>query len=270
MTPDDDEPPPSAAVKATVQPLSRRQMLARTGAAFGGGVLALRATRADAADVPGAERPRSRSAAATKQEHADQRALPPGRPGRDYQPVVVPNGTRAPWTIVGGVKVFHLVAEEVQHEFAPGLKATCWGYNGSVHGPLLEWVEGERVRIYVTNRLEAPTTVHWHGILLPNGMDGVGGATGARAIETQAGMRTRAAPWRRSQTRKSCAETASTPTRRRRLNVGATPERGAQGPTSEPQSRAARRRSALAITDTELNAIAALASIGLSSSPNSG
>jgi FtsP/CotA-like multicopper oxidase with cupredoxin domain len=175
MTSDDDEPPPSAAVKATVQPLSRRQMLARTGAAFGGGVLALRATRADAADVPGAERPRSRSAAATKQEHADQRALPPGRPGRDYQPVVVPNGTRAPWTIVGGVKVFHLVAEEVEHEFAPGLKATCWGYNGSVHGPLLEWVEGERVRIYVTNRLEAPTTVHWHGILLPNGMDGVGG-----------------------------------------------------------------------------------------------
>jgi manganese oxidase len=181
MTSDDHEPP-SAEVKASVQPLSRRQMMVRTGAAFGGGVLALRATRADAADVPGAERPRSRSAAATNQEHADQRALPPGRPGRDYQPVVVPNGTRAPWTIVGGVKVFHLVAEEVEHEFAPGLKATCWGYNGSVHGPLLEWVEGERVRIYVTNRLEAATTVHWHGILLPNGMDGVGGLNQA-AIE---------------------------------------------------------------------------------------
>jgi FtsP/CotA-like multicopper oxidase with cupredoxin domain len=75
-----------------------------------------------------------------------------------------------------------MVAEEVEHELAPGLKALCWGYNGAVHGPLLEWVEGDRVRIYVTNRLPAPTTVHWHGILLPNGMDGVGGLN-QRAIQ---------------------------------------------------------------------------------------
>jgi len=79
--------------------------------------------------------------------------------------------------VVDGVKVFHLTAEEVQHEFAPGLKATCWGYNGRVHGPTLEAVEGDRVRVYVTNRLPAPTTVHWHGVFLPNGMDGVGGLT---------------------------------------------------------------------------------------------
>jgi hypothetical protein len=44
-----------------------------------------------------------------------------------------------------------------------------------VHGPVIEAVEGDRVRIYVTNRLPAPTTVHWHGLRLPNGMDGVGG-----------------------------------------------------------------------------------------------
>jgi FtsP/CotA-like multicopper oxidase with cupredoxin domain len=55
------------------------------------------------------------------------------------------------------------------------LKAKCWGYNGRVHGPTLEAVEGDRVRVYVTNKLSAPTTVHWHGVLLPNGMDGVGG-----------------------------------------------------------------------------------------------
>ena len=98
-------------------------------------------------------------------------------PGRDYSPVVVPNGAKLPWKLVGGVKVFHLIAEEVDHEFAPGLRASCWGYNGAVHGPLIEAVEGDRVRIYVTNRLPAPTTVHWHGLLLPNGMDGVGGLT---------------------------------------------------------------------------------------------
>lgn len=174
MTTSEDEKP-TEEVRATVQPLSRRQMLVSTGAALSGGALVLHAAQAGAADVPGAQRPRARSAADAGQAHADQRALPPGQPGRDYHPVVIPNGTRAPWKIVDGVKVFHMVAEEVEHEFAPGLKATCWGYNGSVHGPVLEWVEGERVRIYVTNRLEAPTTVHWHGILLPNGMDGVGG-----------------------------------------------------------------------------------------------
>ncbi len=102
-------------------------------------------------------------------------ALAPGRPGRDYLPVVVPNGSKLSWKIAGGAKVFHLVAEEVEHEIAPGLKATCWGYNGQVHGPLIEAVEGDRFRVYVTNRLPAATTVHWHGLLLPNGMDGVGG-----------------------------------------------------------------------------------------------
>ena len=63
----------------------------------------------------------------------------------------------------------------MQHEFAPGLTATCWGYNGQVHGPTFEGVEGDRVRIYVTNHLPTPTTMHWHGVFLPSGMDGVGG-----------------------------------------------------------------------------------------------
>ncbi len=76
-----------------------------------------------------------------------------------------------------GVKVFHLIAEEFEHEFAPGLKAKCWGYNGRTPGPTIEVVEGDRVRIYVTNRLPEPTSVHWHAILVPNGMDGVSGLT---------------------------------------------------------------------------------------------
>jgi len=103
--------------------------------------------------------------------------LAPARPDIDYKPVITPNNPKLPWKIVGGAKVFHLVAEEVDHQFAPGLKAKCWGYNGSVHGPTIEAVEGDRVRFYVTNRLPEPTTVHWHGLVLPNGMDGVGGLT---------------------------------------------------------------------------------------------
>jgi FtsP/CotA-like multicopper oxidase with cupredoxin domain len=98
-----------------------------------------------------------------------------------YRPVVTPDGESLPWKLLDGVKIYHLAAEEVEHEFAPGLSARCWGYNGRVHGPTIEAVEGDRVRIYVTNRLPAATTVHWHGVILPSGMDGVGGLS-QRAI----------------------------------------------------------------------------------------
>ncbi len=91
--------------------------------------------------------------------------------------VHTPNGSTLPWRVVDGVKVGHLVAEEVDHEFAQGIRARCWGYNGGTPGPTIEAIEGDRLRIYVTNRLPEPTTVHWHGIILPNGMDGVAGLT---------------------------------------------------------------------------------------------
>jgi len=76
-----------------------------------------------------------------------------------------------------GRKTFHLTAEPVKREFAPGMVVNCWGYNGQTPGPTIEAVEGDRVRIYVTNKLPEPTSVHWHGIILPNGMDGVSGLT---------------------------------------------------------------------------------------------
>lgn len=97
--------------------------------------------------------------------------------GRPYNPVATLNGWTLPWRMNNGVKEFHLVAEPVVREFAPGMKANLWGYNGSSPGPTIEAVEGDRVRIFVTNKLPEHTTVHWHGILLPSGMDGVGGLT---------------------------------------------------------------------------------------------
>jgi hypothetical protein len=75
----------------------------------------------------------------------------------------------------GEWKEFHLVAEPVVREIAPGMKAYLWGYNGQSPGPTIECVEGDKVRIFVTNKLPEHTTIHWHGLLLPNGMDGVGG-----------------------------------------------------------------------------------------------
>ncbi len=107
-----------------------------------------------------------------------QQAPPAAAPARArgrYTPVRTLNGWTLPYRVVGGVKEFHLVAEEVEHEFAPGSRAKCWGYNGTTPGPTIEAVEGDRVRILVTNRLPEHTSIHWHGILLPSGMDGVGG-----------------------------------------------------------------------------------------------
>jgi FtsP/CotA-like multicopper oxidase with cupredoxin domain len=101
--------------------------------------------------------------------------LPPD--GRPYNPVVTLNGWALPWRMNGNVKEFHLVAEPVVREMAPGFKVNMWGYNGQSPGPTIEVVEGDRVRIFVTNRLPEHTTVHWHGQRLPNGMDGVGGIT---------------------------------------------------------------------------------------------
>ena len=96
---------------------------------------------------------------------------------RQHPKVRTPNGWTLPYRMDDGVKVFHLVAEEIEHEFAPGTRAKCWGYNGSTPGPTIEVSEGDHVRIFVTNRLPEHTTIHWHGIDLPSGMDGVGGLT---------------------------------------------------------------------------------------------
>ena len=97
--------------------------------------------------------------------------------GRPYNPVVTLNGWTLPWRMKDGVKEFHLVAEPVVREVAPGFLVNMWGYNGQSPGPTIEVVEGDRVRIFVTNKLPEHTTIHWHGQRLPNGMDGVGGLT---------------------------------------------------------------------------------------------
>ena len=114
---------------------------------------------------------------AVVQTSADTQAPLTPETGRPYNPVVTLNGWTLPWRMRNGVKEFHLVAEPVVREMAPGFKAHLWGYNGQSPGPTIEVVEGDKVRIYVTNRLPEHTSVHWHGQRLPNGMDGVTGLT---------------------------------------------------------------------------------------------
>jgi len=141
--------------------ITRRQILKSGAATLAGGAASAALRVASAAE---------RTVAATQPPI-------PAPPDQSYVPVVTLNGSSLPWKMDNGVKVFHLVAEPVKREFAPGMVVNCWGYNGSTPGPTIEAVEGDRVRILVTNRLPEHTTIHWHGIFLPNGMDGVGGLT---------------------------------------------------------------------------------------------
>jgi FtsP/CotA-like multicopper oxidase with cupredoxin domain len=141
--------------------ITRRQALKTGAALLAGGAVSAALREASAAE---------KAAAATKPPI-------PAPQGQSYTPVVTLNGSSLPSKMDNGVKVFHLIAEPVKREFAPGMVVNCWGYNGSTPGPTIEAVEGDRVRILVTNRLPEHTTIHWHGIFLPNGMDGVGGLT---------------------------------------------------------------------------------------------
>jgi FtsP/CotA-like multicopper oxidase with cupredoxin domain len=145
---------------------SRRNFLGASGAAalIGAGTVS---GRVQAASIPEAP---------TMTSPAMQPPLVPTT-GPDYQPVATLNGWTLPWRMNGDWKEFHLVAEPVVREFAPGMVAHLWGYNGQSPGPTIEVVEGDKVRIFVTNKLPEHTTIHWHGMLLPNGMDGVGGLT---------------------------------------------------------------------------------------------
>ena len=139
----------------------RRDFL-RASALGLGGVAVARSALAGAPDVATVASPKT------------QPPLVPAA-GRPYNPVVTLNGWTLPWRMNNGWKEFHLVAEPVVREMAPGMKAHLWGYNGQSPGPTLECVEGDKLRIFVTNRLPEHTSIHWHGVILPNGMDGVSG-----------------------------------------------------------------------------------------------
>ena len=88
-------------------------------------------------------------------------------------------GQRLAHAVDNGVWVFALDARPVRWEILPGTRVTAWTYNGVVPGPEIRVPYGQRVRIVVANDLPDDTTVHWHGIDVPNAMDGVPDVTQA-------------------------------------------------------------------------------------------
>jgi FtsP/CotA-like multicopper oxidase with cupredoxin domain len=76
-------------------------------------------------------------------------------------------------TLENGVRVFNLTIDEVQWEVAPEKTSPARGYNAMLPGPIIRATEGETVRIVVKNNLKESTSIHWHGLYVPNNMDGV-------------------------------------------------------------------------------------------------
>lgn len=76
-----------------------------------------------------------------------------------------------------GVREYTLVAAPAVVPMFDGRPFKVWAYNGQVPGPVLKAKVGERLRVRFTNHLPEATTVHWHGVRLPNAMDGVPGLT---------------------------------------------------------------------------------------------
>ena len=101
--------------------------------------------------------------------------LPPHQLGPGVVPVVSPDVPDMPWRLENGVKVFDIWVGHVRTDFIPGRVVDAWGFNGSVPGPTIQVNEGDRVRLIVENRLPEPYSMHWHGLEIPNDMDGMPG-----------------------------------------------------------------------------------------------
>ena len=76
-----------------------------------------------------------------------------------------------------GTRVFELRAAPTRVQQFNGRMLSVWAYNGQVPGPVLRVRLGEEVEVRFTNDLPQPTTIHWHGVRVPNAMDGVPGVT---------------------------------------------------------------------------------------------
>ncbi|WP_105614333.1 multicopper oxidase family protein [Vallitalea okinawensis] len=87
--------------------------------------------------------------------------------------VITPDVPNLPYVIKDNVRYFELIAEPVRREILPGIFMNVWGYNGSTPGPTIFVYPNEEVCIRVYNKLPEPTSVHWHGLDIPNNMDGV-------------------------------------------------------------------------------------------------
>ena len=72
-----------------------------------------------------------------------------------------------------GFKVFEVTCTEGQWHVTPDQSVAAMMYNGMAPGPEIRVTEGDKVRVVCTNKMTQSTAIHFHGVLLPNNMDGV-------------------------------------------------------------------------------------------------
>lgn len=82
-------------------------------------------------------------------------------------------GQLLPFTLDGEIKTFELTARPVLWNINADTRVTAWSYNGTVPGPMIRVTEGDKMRVVFKNELPDPTSIHWHGLLVPSNMDGV-------------------------------------------------------------------------------------------------
>lgn len=110
---------------------------------------------------------------------ADRRTSPSSASAREAPvslaelPIAL-GGSRVPIpTATGMVREYQLVAAPARWEVLPGIGAEAFAYNGQVPGPTIRVTEGDTLRVTLRNELNEPTSIHWHGLHVPNAMDGV-------------------------------------------------------------------------------------------------
>jgi FtsP/CotA-like multicopper oxidase with cupredoxin domain len=125
---------------------------------------------------------------------------PPPLSGQQMGSIETPGLPNLGFEMIGGVRTYTLIAQPVEQVLTDGQPMDMsivpemnrfmgamnhnrpqtlrvWGYNGSSPGPVMEAIEGEPIRVILKNELPEPTSIHWHGVDLPNSMDGAGGLT---------------------------------------------------------------------------------------------
>lgn len=107
----------------------------------------------------------ARAAEMDRMHEAGVKAFPAATEGKGNQ-LMAPR-------VENGVKIFDLTASKVQWEVEVGKRVEAWAYNGQVPGPQIRVTEGDRVRINIQNNLDESTSIHFHGLEIPNDQDGV-------------------------------------------------------------------------------------------------
>jgi FtsP/CotA-like multicopper oxidase with cupredoxin domain len=167
----------------TFPPVSRRWFL--KGASLGVGIPVIGSLLAACGESP------SQATSASTNTPPDMTAMPQGQAGgmtADEMDAMHEAGIKAfvagvktdglgnqPLAprVENGIKIFELTCKTTTWEVTSGQKPDAWAYNGQVPGPELRVTEGDTVRVIVKNELPESTSVHFHGVILPNNMDGV-------------------------------------------------------------------------------------------------